>query len=96
MDKLELIRDTYTDEAELDLILDKVLDITLNQYRLRLQRYEQGLHDFEKKYNLDSQVFHQHFEAGEMGDAMDFFEWAGLYELHRDLVEKIQRLETAV
>ena len=44
---------------------------------------------------MDSQVFHRRFEAGEMGDAMDFFEWAGLYELRQDLAKKLERLESA-
>ena len=30
-----------------------------------------------------------------MGDAMDTFEWAGLFELRQALKAKIERLETA-
>jgi len=93
--KLEVLRDTCTDEAELDLILGKLLDATLSGYRLRLERYERDLHDFEERYDMESETFYQRFEAGELGDAMDFFEWAGLYELRRDIVERIRRLETA-
>ena len=93
--KLELLKDTYTDEAELDLVLSKVLELTLDRYRNRLQRYEHELGEFEQQYQVDSHVFYQRFEAGEMGDAMDYFEWAGLYELHQALLAKIERLETA-
>jgi len=32
----------------------------------------------------------------ELGDAMDFFEWAGLYELRQDILEKIRRLESGL
>jgi hypothetical protein len=45
---------------------------------------------------MDSGTFYQRFEAGELGDAMDFFEWAGLYELGKDLLGKIRRLEQAL
>ena len=45
---------------------------------------------------MDSATFYRRFEAGELGDAMDFFEWAGLYELRQDLLEKIRRVETAL
>jgi hypothetical protein len=45
---------------------------------------------------MDSAIFYQQFEAGELGDAMDFCEWAGLYELRQDLLDKIERLEAAV
>lgn len=91
--KLEVLKETY-DTAELDLILEKLLSVTLNRYRARLQRYEQDLRLFEDKYNLDSQIFVERFEAGEMGDAMDFFEWSSLYALRQDLVQKIERLES--
>jgi hypothetical protein len=36
---------------------------------------------------------HRHFEAGELGDRMDFFEWASLYELKQETEEQVKRLE---
>jgi hypothetical protein len=45
---------------------------------------------------MDSATCYARFEAGELGDGLDFFAWAGLYELRQDLLEKIQRLETVV
>lgn len=68
---------------------------TISQLRLRLERYERDLRDFEQRYSMESTVFYCRFEAGELGDATDFFEWAGLYELQQDALSKIQRLETA-
>lgn len=93
--KLEILKDTYSDKAELDLILAKLLDASLSQLRLRLERYKRDLRDFEQRYDMESAVFYRRFEAGELGDAMDFFEWAGLYELEQDVLKKIQLLETA-
>jgi hypothetical protein len=63
---------------------------------MRLKRYEQDLREFEKHYDVESATFYRRFEAGELGDAMDFFEWAGLYELYQDIIEKIRRLEPAL
>ena len=94
--KIEVLKNTYSDKAELDLILRKLLDVALSQHRLRLKRYEQDLREFEKRYGMESATFYRRFEAGELGDAMDFFEWAGLYELYQDIVEKIRRLEPAL
>lgn len=91
--KLEVLKDTYSDEAELDLILGKLLDVSLNQHRLRLERYERDLREFERRYGMESATFYRRFEVGELGDAMDFFEWAGLYELRQDIIEKMRRLE---
>jgi len=42
---------------------------------------------------MESDKFYHRFEAGELGDAMDFFEWSGLYELRQDIIEKIKLIE---
>jgi len=66
------------------------------QYQLRLERYARDLRDFEDRYGMDTPTFHKRFEAGELGDSADFFEWAGLYDLQQDLIDKIHRLELAL
>lgn len=96
LSKLELLKETYPDQAELDQILGKLLDISLSQHRLRLKRYEQDMREFEQRYKMHSEHFYQRFEAGELGDEIDFFEWSGLYELRQDILNKIHRLELAV
>jgi len=77
LDKLKLLKEAYSDEVELDRVLGKLLDIVLSQYRLRLERYNEELQKFEARYGMKSDEFYRRFEAGELGDAMDFFEWAG-------------------
>ncbi|XWK89804.1 MAG: hypothetical protein U7127_06980 [Phormidium sp.] len=93
--KLELLKDAYSDQAELDQILGKLLEVALSQYRLRLEKYNQDLREFEQRYDMESSVFYQRFEAGELGDDVDFFEWSSLYELRQDILEKIYRLESS-
>jgi hypothetical protein len=41
-------------------------------------------------------TFYQRFEAGELGDAMDFFEWAGLCDLRQDLLEKVRLIQSVL
>ena len=94
--KLEALKDTCSDEAELDLILGKLLNVSLSRHRLRLERYERDLREFEERHGMESATFYRRFEAGELGDALDFFEWAGLYELRQDIVGKIRRVELAL
>lgn len=94
--KLEVLREAYPEEAELDRVIGKLLDVVLGQYRLRLERYERDLREFERRYGMESEAFYQRFEAGELGDTMDFFEWAGLYELRQDLLARVRRLESAL
>ena len=96
LQKLEVLKDVYVDAGALDRVLAKLLEAVLSEYRLRQQRYEQALQEFESRYAMDSATFYQRFEAGALGDPMDFFEWAGLYELDQDLLGKIRRLEQAL
>jgi hypothetical protein len=92
--KLYLLQDVAEDESNLDLLLDKLLHVLHDQYRERLTHYETALKVFEEQYGMDSARFYQQFEAGNLGDSMDFFEWSGLYELWQTLQEKIHRLES--
>lgn len=91
--KLDLLKEVVADESDLDLVLDKLLNVISEQHRSLLKRYQADLQDFEARYGIPSVEFYQKFERGELGDAMDFFEWAGLFELQQNLLEKIQLLE---
>jgi len=61
----------------------------------RLERYDAVLHSFEERYGISSERLHRRFEAGEVGDETDFFEWASLYELREGTEAKVRRLEGA-
>jgi len=95
-EKLDVLKDVYGDDASLDRVLGKLLETTLSDYVLRRKQQEQSLAEFEQRYEMKSDAFYCRFEAGELGDEMDFFEWSGLYELYKDLSAKIHRLEQAV
>lgn len=94
--QLEVLKEAYSEDAELGQVLTKLLEAAMGQYQLRLKHYEQDLRKFESRYNMQSPMFYQQFEAGELGDSMDLFEWAGLFELYQDLINKIHRLEMAL
>ncbi|GIK41639.1 MAG: hypothetical protein BroJett011_54720 [Chloroflexota bacterium] len=93
--KLDLLKEIVADESDFSLVLDKLLNVISEQHRSLLKRYQTDLQDFEARYGMPSAEFYRKFELGELGDAMDSFEWAGLFELQQNLLEKIQRLETA-
>lgn len=95
LQKFEALREICTGEEEFNQIVEKLLNVKLGQQRQRLERYEQELHAFEHRHGLDSATFYRRFEAGELGDDMDFCEWAGLVELRDDLRKKIECWESA-
>jgi len=37
--------------------------------------YKKALQEFEQKYQLDTQTFLKRFEAGQIGDEADYFDW---------------------
>ena len=39
------------------------------------------LRKFEATYQMPSEHFHQRFQAGELADTVDFFEWNAYYEM---------------
>ncbi|HHJ07163.1 MAG TPA: hypothetical protein ENK24_06660 [Anaerolineae bacterium] len=91
--KLNILQEVVGEDEAFNRILDKLLDVTLFRYRARLNKLNTDLKKFELQYEMDSPTFYQKFEQGELGDDMDFFEWAGLFELQQDLVEKLKYQE---
>ncbi len=47
----------------------------------QVEDLESRLKQFEEVYQMPSEHFHQHFQAGELGDDIDFFEWNAYYEM---------------
>lgn len=47
----------------------------------QMEDLENKLKEFEEKYQIPSQQFYQQFQAGQLGDSNDFFEWNTYYEM---------------
>lgn len=46
-----------------------------------IERTKKRLEEFEKKYQMSTGEFYKRFQAGKLGDADDFIDWAGEHEL---------------
>lgn len=92
-EKLDILQKIITEDDALNQTLDKLLDVTRAQYQSKLDKFDADLQAFESRYGMLSDEFYAKFEAGELGDAMDFFEWAGIIELRRDIQQKIEQLD---
>ena len=55
---------------------------------------EKRLKNFEFQYQMSSETFYQRFRAGELGDAMEFFEWSVFYEMWSAAQSKAEPIET--
>jgi len=73
------------DNAFVDSVLDKSITKLVIREQMRMQhlkqRLQQQLSQFEQNYNLLSQEFYNRYNQGEMGDEMDFIEWASTIEM---------------
>ena len=43
--------------------------------RLKIKKYSDTCENFKKKYGMDSDLFMEKLDSGELGDDDDFFDW---------------------
>jgi hypothetical protein len=61
-----------------------------------LSFYKKALKDFEKKYNLTTSIFLKKFEAGQLGDEADFFDWYAFSKLYGQLQKTKSAIRSAL
>lgn len=83
-------------QKELDTSLSKLIRFQIAKYHSNIKDIKNDMRKFEETYNISSEDFYQKFEAGEMGDSADFFEWVGLYENALLYHDRIYSLEAAL
>lgn len=66
----------------MDRVLDKVFAQEAADERALIAQLAADMNEFEARYDLDSATFYQRFTSGELGDPIDYFEWAALYDMH--------------
>ena len=54
---------------------------------------QQQISQFEQNYNLLSQEFYSRYNKGEMGDEMDFIEWASTIEMLINVEKRMALLD---
>lgn len=79
----------------MDLALEKLFAYELETSQRQLQQIEQDLAEFEARYALSSDTFYSRFQSGEMGDGLDFMEWASLVQMARRVGDRISLLKGA-
>jgi len=62
---------------EIKLSLKREYDL----YSNAMAFYKKVLQEFEKKYQLSTLTFLKRFEAGQMGDEADYFDWYAFAKL---------------
>jgi hypothetical protein len=79
----------------MDRTLAKLLQHETEQSLDQLHQLQQDLAEFEQQYNLSSEEFYRHFQMGQIGDDMDFVEWASLVQMVENLKKRLQVLQVS-
>ncbi|MCP4403940.1 MAG: hypothetical protein GY801_42370 [bacterium] len=81
---------------------DPVIDRTITKLLLResgrmgalCTRLSEQIQGFEKQYDLSSLEFHDRYVRGDMGDDMDFIEWASTLDMLANAKKRLTILES--
>ena len=57
----------------------------------QLAEMQAELAAFEKCYGLSSNEFFDKYQRGEVGDALDFFEWSATWQMYNHLKNKTRQ-----
>jgi hypothetical protein len=87
-----LYRQGYQSEV-VDRSLEKIISIEKDEAQQKLTELEQRLQAYEIQYHLSSAEFYQRFQAGEMGDEVDFVEWSIFYEMYASAQKCLETLQ---
>jgi len=93
--KLHLLEAVAPNDALLARMLDKVLGAVADQYRQKLAGYRDKLLQLERLHSMSTAIFLERFEAGNLGDAAEWFDWEALAALKAEAENKLAELERA-
>ena len=76
--------------------VNKLIIIQIARYQAFAEQMRPELRTFEEKFRMSSEECYHRFDAGELGDAGDYFEWVGLYENLLLCQERISMLRASL
>ncbi len=89
----ELYRQGYASEIMLKT-LHKLFMYETETCGSQLSQLRNDLSDFEKRYDMSSEMFYRRFQEGKTDDRMDFVEWASLVQMASRLEKQLKLLKS--
>jgi len=71
-----ILREALENASPLDDFIELVRDLVL----------------LEQQYGMDSDQFYERFQRGELGDDLDYFDWAAKFEMYCQAKEEIEQV----
>lgn len=97
LDKIQILESLFRQGFRSDYVdqtLDKIISLERTRARKELGELQNNLVAFEEEYQMSSVDFYNQFQAGELGDDADFFEWSAVYDMAQSLITRLQMLES--
>ena len=88
----QLYRSGYR-SATVDATIDKLLSVEVAKARQEADSLRSRLAELETEYGMSSADFLRRFQAGELGDSADMFEWSAYYQMWLSAQERVRLLE---
>jgi hypothetical protein len=79
----------------MDRTLHKLFSVEAAEEQKAINELRPDLDALEARFGMESSDFFERFEKGEMGDAMDFIEWASLYQMYMRACKRLELLTGA-
>ncbi len=78
------------------LIIRRSLEREIGLLDMKKRLTEEGIVKFERKYKMSSDEFMREFEAGELGDSQDCFEWWGLLKGRKAIEDELEKIKAVL
>ncbi|MFZ2358708.1 MAG: hypothetical protein WA040_05135 [Anaerolineae bacterium] len=88
----QLYRSGYR-SATVDATIDKLLAVEVVKARQEADSLRSRLVELETAYGIPSAKFLRRFQAGELGDSADMFEWSPFYQMWLAANERVRLLD---
>jgi hypothetical protein len=85
----------HSGDPVVEMTIDKLLDYERQNMLEQKERLQKRCREFENTYSMKSKEFYIRFEKGELGDEMDFFEWASAIDMLKEAEKDLSLLEVS-
>ncbi len=79
----------------MDRTLYKLFSAEAADERKAIETLRADLDELEARFGMESSDFYNRFTRGEMGDDMDYMEWASLYQMYQRAIKRLELLTGA-
>lgn len=97
LDQLQVLNALYQRGYHSDLMersLAKIIELEHSHALQQASDLQAKLQAYETQYHIPSDIFYQQFNAGELGDGMEFFEWSAFYDMWQSVQTRLGVLQS--